>query len=581
MNRHERRKNKGKGIEDNKFFEKLTNAIKVHQARNFTEAESEYKKLLVTHPKSYELNRHMGILYQDTGRVEDSFNFFVTCVEKNPNGFEAYNNMGTSYIIVKEYELAVKCFNKSLSISDKYYPAVNNLADLYARRGDGENSLKYSKVLLKIDSSSSNTISTYAKALVLNHNIDKAINLMEDLVNKHPDNEEFQINLATAYREIGNFERSKEIVDIGFKTLFKRRLKNEPVKNLIQFFAQYASDKKNLLDDQEIEFFSDRLNSNDLNVDQKITLARGFFEYFRNIKEFDESYKYLERMNELCFEIGDFDIKKEEILFEKLARHRSYPSIQIKESSVIPIFICGMPRSGTTLCEQILSAHSDVYGAGELRYLLQLTKLQDVINNPEINNLEKYIKNIETKETLLSIRKEYLKLLSNINNQGERYICDKMPHNFLLIDLIRFILPEAKIIYCKRKPADNCFSLLTQRFVEGRHLYCYNQKTLAEYYQFHENLMNIWLEKFNKDIFILDNEELVNNQKDITVKLLKFCNLNWEDNCIEFYKNKRQVRTASLEQVRQPINKKSIGAWESYKSHLTEMIGVLEKNGKS
>ena len=578
MNRHERRKNKGKGVEDNKFFEKLSRAIEVHKARSFTDAESIYKKLLVTHPNSYELNRHMGILYQDTGRVEDSFNFFVTCIKKNPNGFEAYNNMGTSYIIVKEYELAVQCFNKSLSISDKYYPAVNNLADLYARRGDGENSLKYSKVLLKIDPNSPNTISTYAKALVLNHNIEKAIDLMEDLVNKHPDNEEFQINLATAYREIGNFKRSKEMVDIGFKNLFKKRLNNEPVKNLIQFFAQFASDKKNLLNDQEIEFFSNRLDSSDLNVDQKITLARGFFEYFRNIKKFDESYKYLEKMNELCFEIGDFDIKKEEVLFEKLAQHKSYPTIQMKESSVIPIFICGMPRSGTTLCEQILSAHSDVYGAGELRYLLQLTKLQDVINQPDADNIDSYFQSLETSETLLNIRKEYLNSLANINKQGERYICDKMPHNFLLIDLIKFILPEAKIIYCKRKPADNCFSLLTQRFVEGRHLYCYDQKTLAEYYLFHENLMNVWLEKFKKDIFILDNEDLVNNQKNITIELLKFCGLDWEDSCMEFYKTKRQVRTASLEQVRQPINKKSIGAWENYRPHLAEMIGVLEKN---
>ena len=197
---------------------------------------------------------------------------------------------------------------------------------------------------------------------------------------------------------------------------------------------------------------------------------------------------------------------------------------------------------------------------------------------PEANNINNYFQNLETSENLLSVRKEYLNSLANINKQGERYICDKMPHNFLLIDLIRSILPEAKIIYCKRKPADNCFSLLTQRFVEGRHLYCYNQKTLAEYYQFHENLMNVWLKKFKKDIFILDNEELVNNQKNITVELLKFCGLDWEDSCIEFYKNKRQVRTASLEQVRQPINKKSIGAWESYKSHLTEMMGALEKN---
>ena len=246
-------------------------------------------------------------------------------------------------------------------------------------------------------------------------------------------------------------------------------------------------------------------------------------------------------MNELCSQVVDYDIKKEAILFDKLASSRIYPTIQTKENSIIPIFICGMPRSGTTLCEQILSSHSEVYGAGELRYLLQLTKLQDVINNPEIDNIEKYFENIETKETLLNIREEYLKLLANINRQGERYICDKMPHNFLLIDLIRFILPEAKIIYCKRKPADNCFSLLTQRFVEGRHLYCYNQKTLAKYYQLHTNLMSVWLKKFKKDIFILDNENLVNDQKNITSQLLKFCGLDWEDNCIEFYKNKRQL----------------------------------------
>ena len=106
--------------------------------------------------------------------------------------------MGTSYIIVKEYELAVKCFNKSLSISDKYYPAVNNLTDLYARRGDGERSLDYAKILLQIDPNNPKTTSAYAKALVLNHEINKGIDLMKVLVNEHPNNEEFQINLAAA-----------------------------------------------------------------------------------------------------------------------------------------------------------------------------------------------------------------------------------------------------------------------------------------------------------------------------------------------------------------------------------------------
>ena len=219
MNRQERRRNKGKGIEDKKFFNILANTIEVHKNKNFMEAESLYKKLLVTHPNSYELNRHMGILYQDTGRVEDSFNFFVQCIKKNPNGYEAYNNMGTSYILVKDYELAVQCFNKSLSISDDYFPAITNLANLYARRGEGEQSLKFAKKLIKIDPNNPKAISAHAKALVLSHNIEKAIDLMESLIEDYPDNEEFQINLATAYRESGDFKKSKMIVNTGFKYL--------------------------------------------------------------------------------------------------------------------------------------------------------------------------------------------------------------------------------------------------------------------------------------------------------------------------------------------------------------------------
>lgn len=578
MNRKERRRNRGKGVEDKNFFNILANTIEIHKNRDFVEAENIYRKLLVTHPDSYELNRHMGILYQDTGRVESSFDFFVKCIKKNPDGFEAFNNMGTSYVLVKDYELAVKCFNKSLSISNEYFPAVNNLANLYARRGDGENSLKYSETLMKIDPSNPKTVSTYAKALVLNHNIEKAIDLMESLIKDYPENEEFQINLATAYRESGDFDKSKNIVDAGFKSLFSKRVNNEPVKNLIQYFAQFASDKTNTLNDKEIEFFASRLDSDDLNMDQKITLAKGFFEYFRNSGDFNKSYYFLKTMNDLCFQIQDYDIKKEKVLFEKLAENKIYSSIRKEKSSVIPIFICGMPRSGTTLCEQILSAHSEVYGAGELRYLLQLTNLQEVINKPEIDNINQYFQNIEVQETLSNVRKRYLDSLESINRKGEKYICDKMPHNFLLIDLIKSILPEAKIIYCKRKPVDNCFSLLTQRFVEGRHLYCYNQKTLANYYLLHEKLMDVWLEKFKTDIFVLDNENLVNNQKKVTIELLDFCGLQWEDNCMEYYKNKRQVRTASLEQVRQPINKKSIGAWESYKPHLTEMLEVLQND---
>ena len=577
MNRRDRRKNKAKGVEDLDFLNTLQKIINIHQSKNFAEAEKGYKKLLKNYPESYDLNRHLGILYQDTGRVPDSFDYFVKCIKKRPNGFEAYNSMGNSYILVKEYNLAITCFNKSLSLSENYIPAIINLASLYNKIGDAENSLKFASTLKNLQPENPQSINAYAKALILNHKLDDGIKFLEDLTKKYPSDEDFLFNLATAYRENGEFEKSKKIIDTRFKHLFQKLKEGAVVKNLNQYFAQYAGDKNNNLKTEEINFFQKKLKSNQLHVDQQIILNKAFFEYYRNSNNYQKSYEYLSRMNELCFNSEKYDINKDIYFFRELQQKKTYPPINNNKGSVTPIFICGMPRSGTTLCEQILSSHSKVVGAGELKYLMDLVGLQDIVQ-PNKEMADKYFSNIMDKDFLNNIREGYLNKISQLGNSSIKFICDKMPHNFVLIDLIRHILPESKIIYCKRDPIDNCFSLLTQRFVENRHNYCYDQKSLARYYLMHEELINFLIECHKKNIFILDNEELVNDQKNKILKLLEFCGLDWEDNVTEFYKSKRQVRTASLEQVRQPINKKSIGAWKNYEPFLKELVTGLKQN---
>ena len=151
-----------------------------------------------------------------------------------------------------------------------------------------------------------------------------------------------------------------------------------------------------------------------------------------------------------------------------------------------------------------------------------------------------------------------------------------MPHNFIFIGFIKLILPEAKIIYCKRDPLDNCFSLYSHKFIELSHQYSYDQVILAQYYKLHEELMKFWLEQYRNDIFVLDNEKLVNNQEKVSRELIDFCELDWEKQCLDFHKTKRQVRTASIEQVRQPMNKNSIGAWKNYKTHLQDLVSSFK-----
>ena len=235
-----------------------------------------------------------------------------------------------------------------------------------------------------------------------------------------------------------------------------------------------------------------------------------------------------------------------------------------------------MPRSGTTLCEQILSSHSKIEGAGELTYLSEMSGINQIINPTDIH-LEKFENIVNDENASQKVRSDYLEALKSHAGKSSEYVCDKMPHNYVLIGLIKYLFPEGKIIYCKRNPIDNCFSLYSHKFTELSHQYSYNQNMLAKYYKLHAELMNFWIEQYKEDIFILDNEELVNNQESVSRKLIDFCELEWESKCLEFHKTKRQVRTASIEQVRQPMNKKSIGAWKKYENHLQELVTSLNE----
>ena len=305
-------------------------------------------------------------------------------------------------------------------------------------------------------------------------------------------------------------------------------------------------------------------------------ICHSFFEYFKNQKDYQKAGSYLVMGNDAQYASKVFDIKSEKKFFEKLKIIFSKKIDFLCEDEVkkqIPIFVCGMPRSGTTLCEQILSSHSKITGAGELDFLAEVSDTRLIQPTEEqVENLEKILR---SKRDLKSARTKYLEKLAQRDEKNSVYICDKMPHNFIFIGLIKLILPEAKIIYCKRDPIDNCFSLYSHKFVDVSHQYSYNQKMLAEYYKLHQLLMEFWFKDYAEDIFVLDNEELVNNQETISKKLIEFCELDWEEQCLEFHKNKRQVRTASIEQVRKPMNNKSIGAWKKYENYLSEMITEL------
>ena len=225
-----------------------------------------------------------------------------------------------------------------------------------------------------------------------------------------------------------------------------------------------------------------------------------------------------------------------------------------------------MPRSGTTLAEQIISSHNKVYGAGELPFLTE---------NLEILRREENLKSLNS-NLIDNVRIDYLKKIERFN-YNEEYITDKSPLNFRWIGIIKMMFPNSKIIHCKRDAMDTCFSNFKNSFAQGSLGFAYSLKNLGEYYNLYNDLMDFWNNKYPGEIYNLNYEKLVDEPEIEIRNLLNFCNLDWDENCLQHQKNKKIVATASLAQVRSPVYKSSIKKWQNFKDDLVELEKIIEK----
>ena len=230
-----------------------------------------------------------------------------------------------------------------------------------------------------------------------------------------------------------------------------------------------------------------------------------------------------------------------------------------------------MPRSGTSLIEQVIASHSKVHGAGETNTLYKILNKYFINDGRllELNNLDNKIFN--------DAGKEYVTLMKN-KSRNKKFIIDKLPINFRWIGLINIILPEAKIINCTRNPYDTCLSIFENFFHIRGNEYTFNLKEIANYYNLYSDLLNYWKKIIHKNFFEINYEEFIYNQKNNTKKLLEYCSLAWEDQCMNFHLTKRTVRTSSDNQVRQKIYTQSINKWKKYKDDLNDLMKIIDQH---
>ncbi len=328
--------------------------------------------------------------------------------------------------------------------------------------------------------------------------------------------------------------------------------------------------------DPHIKTMQDLYQKSSLPLENKIHLAFALAKAFEDIRDFPLAFKYLKTGNKLRYGSFNYHIDSDKELITSIIKTFTadvLPKLQINAAlSKRPIFIIGMPRSGTSLVEKIISSHTDVLDAGELDYFFTLSKeyFLNESNDYSFSQLTTY-----PQSAFEMLGNRYLDKLEELDQQHAR-ITDKLPFNFLMIGLIKIALPNAKIIHCKRGAIDNCLSIYKQNFATGNYRFAYDLKTLGQFHNLYRKLMDHWHGLMPDSIYDVCYESLARNPEEEIAKLLDACDLDWQDNCLNFSDNKSGVTTASFFQVRQPMYTSSIHLWENYRDYLQPLIDELD-----
>ena len=292
-------------------------------------------------------------------------------------------------------------------------------------------------------------------------------------------------------------------------------------------------------------------------------LSKGYFD----IKKIELGFDCLNKSNLIKKERSNFSLEKEKLQFENIKNfffNIDNNNIKYKNNlKSLPIFIIGMPRSGTSLIEQILSSHSDIYGAGELNFL---QKAIEIVGLEKPNNINEYF---------YQIRKSYYEQFNKISQS--KLIIDKLPINFKWTGFIIKSFPEAKIIHIERNPMAVCWSNYKTHFVDRGMDFNLSQEGIAIYYKLYAELMKFWKKKFSKNFLNIKYESFVKDYEENTKKILDYLDLKWEKQMKNYQKTDRVVTTASYQQVRNKIRKNTSNEWKKYGSYLSKMQETLTR----
>jgi tetratricopeptide (TPR) repeat protein len=532
----------GRGAEADAAFEKcfelsperkmMAHAAEHQRDGKLEEAERLYRRVLRHNPDNVDALRLLAMLSLHAQREAEAESLLLKAVAGAPDFLAAWLDLGKLRNDLDRFAEALECFDRVLAVEPRNVQAL------------------------------------FLKAQSLAHAsfTHEAIDMYRHCLAVRPDHIGALLGLGHVLKTVGQYLPA---VDSYAECIRQRPEFGETYWSL-------ANLKTYRFDDTALAEMQRRVATGGLTVSSEVNFRFAIAKALEDRGDFDRAWEYYASGNQLQRTEVSYDPVQTEVVNDRLIETYSADFLQAHQGAgnadEAPIFIVGLPRSGSTLLEQILASHSAVEGTSELPYVGRLTtwlnrNRAEGINYPEAMR-ELGARHFEQLGT------DYLKLARLHRRRGSPRFIDKMPNNFPSIGFLALILPNAKVIDARRHPLDATMSCFRQLFAKGQ-AFTYDQTEIGEYYLQYQRMMDHWAQVLPGKVLTVQYEKVVADLEGQTRRMLDFCGLPFEETCLRFHESDRPVRTPSSEQVRQPIYDKSIGQWRRYERHIDELLTVL------
>ena len=542
-------------------------ALRLHQSGQIGNAEAAYRQVLAAKPGHPAAAHFLGLLLHQTGRDEEGLPLVSLSIRAEPRNADFLNNLGTIQRDIGNPVAAAESFRKALAARPEHPMARENLAaaDLQVGRLESAEKL-FREALIRSPFNVSARLGL-AETLQEAGRADASLAVLREGLSMRPNDAELMRRLGTALLEKGDLAEAAATARQAIAT----------DQNLAGAWFLLSQVKRQAEPDAELAELKARQERSPEGSPERMLLSFALGKLYDDLKEYDNAFDFFSKGNAIRRKAIAYDVQKTREQFaamkaafsaEFVAERRARQKKTLADDT--PIFVVGMPRSGTTLVEQIIASHPDVRGGGELGILKGVVERR--FPPLDGDDLAAALGRVPDK-TFVEAGRDYVEALRS-RFPGTGRVTDKMPGNFMLIGFIALTMPNAKIIHCVRDPADTGVSIWRNFF--ATHLgYAYDLGEIGHYITLYQRLMAHWHRVLPGRIYDIEYEALVADQEGETRRLLFHCGLDFDPACLDFHRTERPVHTASAAQVRSPISRSSIGIADRYGELLAPLRAAL------